>query len=53
VAIDDVPVPPPTNEMQIEAMIGRLGDSGVTAIARALQTSSEQDTAKELDTAGN
>jgi hypothetical protein len=53
VAIDDVPVPPPINELQIEAMIGRLGDSGVTAIACALQTCAEQDTAKELDIAGN
>ena len=27
-AIDDVPVPPPSNEVQIEAMVGRLGDAG-------------------------
>jgi hypothetical protein len=28
VAIDDVPVPPPSNELQIEAMVARLGDHG-------------------------
>ena len=35
-AIDDVPVPPPTNEAQIEAMVSRLGDDGIAAIANAL-----------------
>jgi hypothetical protein len=32
-AIDDIPVPPPTTETQIEALVGRLGDSGIDAIA--------------------
>jgi hypothetical protein len=27
-AIDNVPIPSPSNELQIEAMIGRLGDTG-------------------------
>jgi len=53
VAIDDIPVPPPANETQIEAMIGRLGDCGVTAVARALHSPSEQDIAMEMATAGN
>lgn len=35
-AIDDVPVPMPTNELQIEALVGRLGDTGIAAIAAAL-----------------
>lgn len=35
-AIDDVPIPPPTNEAQIESLVSRLGDSGIAAIAHAL-----------------
>jgi hypothetical protein len=34
--IDSVPVPPPINEGQLEALVGRLGDSGLTAIAAAI-----------------
>ena len=34
--IDAIPVPPPTNEAQIEALVARLGDEGITAIASAL-----------------
>ncbi len=52
-AIDDVPVPAPSNEIQIEAMIGRLGDSGVAAIARALQRNSEPAPAQVVENAGN
>jgi hypothetical protein len=36
VAIDDVPVPAPANEMQIEALVARLGDAGITAAAAVL-----------------
>lgn len=36
VAIDDVPVPQPGNEQQIEALVARLGDAGVAAVAEAL-----------------
>ncbi len=36
IAIDDVPVPTPANEHQIEAMVARLGDAGIAAIAGAL-----------------
>ncbi len=35
-AIDDVPVPPPVNEQQIEALVSRLGDTGIAAAAAAL-----------------
>ena len=52
-AIDDVPVPPPSNEVQIEVMVGRLGDAGVAAIAQALQQVSEPSAAELADNAGN
>jgi len=52
-AIDDVPVPPPANETQIEAMIGRLGDAGISAVAQALQQSAQIETTDQLDSAGN
>ena len=35
VAIDDVPVPPPATEAQIEALVARLGDDGLEAIDTA------------------
>lgn len=35
-AIDDVPVPPPGNEAQVEALVARLGDDGIAAVAEAL-----------------
>jgi hypothetical protein len=35
-AIDDVPIPPPTTEAQIESLVSRLGDTGIAAIAKAL-----------------
>ncbi len=34
--IDSVPVPPPVTEGQIEALVARLGDSGIAAAAAAL-----------------
>jgi hypothetical protein len=52
-AIDDVPVPPPANEMQIEAMVGRLGDAGIAAVAQILQQTSEPSAAGLLENAGN
>ncbi len=36
-AIDDVPVPIPANELQIEAAVSRLGDDGLAAVAIALE----------------
>jgi hypothetical protein len=53
VAIDEVPVPPPVNELQIEAMIGRLGDVGTAAIAQALQKDAAQSIEELVDNAGN
>jgi hypothetical protein len=53
VAIDDVPVPPPSNELQIEAMVARLGDDGVATIARSLQPLSEANPAELVQQAGN
>jgi hypothetical protein len=52
-AIDDVPVPSPANEVQIEAMVARLGDPGIAAIANALQQSAELAAADVADSAGN
>ena len=36
VAIDTVPVPAPITEGQIEALVGRLGNAGIEAVASAL-----------------
>jgi hypothetical protein len=52
-AIDDVPIPPPVNEVQIEAMIGRLGDAGTAAIALALQQNAAPTVKEQVDNAGN
>jgi hypothetical protein len=35
-AIDTIPVPAPVNEGQLEALVGRLGDAGIAAVAAAL-----------------
>ena len=35
-AIDDVPVPMPASEALIEALVQRLGDDGINAVAAAL-----------------
>jgi len=52
-AIDDVPVPPLVNELQIEGMVGRLGDSGIAAVAQALQQLGEPARDEMLANAGN
>ncbi len=49
-AIDDVPVPMPTNESQIEACVARLGDDGLTAVADAIDGDERADVET---TAGN
>ena len=41
-AIDDVPVPAPATEAQIEALISRVGDSGIAAVADGLRPEIEQ-----------
>lgn len=51
-AIDDVPVPPPATEQQIEAMVMRLGDEGIAAIAGAL-TAEPQRSTEAVAAAGN
>lgn len=51
-AIDDVPVPAPANEMQIEAMVARLGDAGIAAIADTLSPDSPP-SVEQVITAGN
>ena len=51
-SIDDVPVPPPMTEQQIESMISRLGDAGVAAVAAALSPAPPS-TAKQVATVGN
>lgn len=49
--IDGVPIPVPTNEAQIEAIVERLGDSGLAAVAAA---GDDEDTTHELAaSAGN
>ena len=47
-AIDDVPVPPPVNEQQIEALVSRLGDNGIAAAASALATEPAQASQAEM-----
>ena len=49
-AIDEVPVPPPGNEAQIEALVQRLGDAGIAAIAAVLDGDSS---GVDLDLAKN
>jgi hypothetical protein len=51
-AIDDVPVPPPANEQQVEALVARLGDAGIAAVGEAL-AEVQQSAAEVVATAGN
>jgi hypothetical protein len=53
VAIDDVPIPSPTTEQQIEAMVGRLGEIGIAAAADALLPMTERNAAEMVRSAGN
>ncbi|MGH7152575.1 MAG: hypothetical protein ACREF3_01500 [Acetobacteraceae bacterium] len=53
VAIDDIPVPPPLNEQQIEAMVGRLGDAGINAVAGAFSSEPELVPTNVTVSAGN
>ena len=52
-AIDDVPFPRPSTEAQIEALVGRLGDAGIEAVADAMEISAEPDEAVQAANAGN
>ncbi len=51
-AIDDVPVPQPANEQQVEALVARLGDAGIAAIGAAL-VAVQPSAAEVVATAGN
>jgi hypothetical protein len=51
--IDNVPVPYPTNEQQIESMVARLGDLGIAAIAEALSGQSDVSQPGAMAAAGN
>ncbi len=53
VAIDDVPVPVPATEHQIEAMVSRLGDAGIAAVAAALRPDVVRQPAELAASAGN
>ena len=52
-AIDDIPMPSATNELQIEAIVGRLGDVGISAVADALLSTIESDRTELVTNAGN
>lgn len=52
-AINDIPIPPPSTETQIEALVGRLGDSGIEAIAETIDPLSEIDETEQVTNAGN
>ena len=51
-AIDDVPVPQPASEQQVEALVARLGDAGIAAVGEAL-TEALPSAAEAAATAGN
>ena len=42
-SIDAVPVPPPVTEGQIEALVARLGDTGIAAVAGAFAAEARPD----------
>ena len=52
-AIDDIPVPPPSTETQIEALVSRLGDSGIEAIAETIEPLREVGETEQVTNAGN
>lgn len=52
-SIDDIPIPAPSNETQIEALVSRLGDSGIEAIAQALDPHFEGTEVEQATNAGN
>ncbi len=50
VSMDGIPVPVPATELQIEALIARLGDPGISAAADALAPASNS---VDIHTSGN
>ncbi len=52
-AVDGIPLPLPLNESQIEALVARLGDSGIEAVAQTLDPLSDPDHSQQVTSAGN
>src|ERR1700733_5701165 len=52
-AVDGVPVPIPTSEAQIEAIVARLGDEGLTAVADAFEPADGSNPGTIGESAGN
>lgn len=52
-AIDDMPVPSPANEQQIEGIVSRLGDAGIAAVAQALHVQQDAGSGDMATQAGN
>lgn len=52
-AIDDVPIPFPANEAHIEAIVSRLGDGGLEAVAEAIEPLLRSDEKERLAIVGN
>ena len=52
-AIDEVPIPPPSTELQIEGIVARLGDIGIDAVASDMEAQPTSGGTSEIQTAGN
>lgn len=52
-AIDDVPIPRPSTESQIESLVGRLGDEGIETVANVINMSDDTNEAVLAAIAGN
>lgn len=52
-AIDDVPIPPPSTETQIEGLVDRLGDSGIEAVAQVIEPLAEANEHERIANVGN
>jgi hypothetical protein len=52
-AIDEIPIPWPSTEIQIEALVGRLGDIGIEAIAQTIEPLLEIEGTDQVIKAGN
>jgi hypothetical protein len=51
--IDGVPIPAPANEAQLEGLISRLGDAGLSAVGRTLSGGSIRDEREASAHSGN
>jgi hypothetical protein len=52
-AIDDIPIPQPATEQQVEALVHRLGDPGISAVATTLEPLLAPRSPETLANAGN